>query len=198
VAWTVAHVGRPDQAELAVRATIEQLGALDVLVNNAGTNPYMGPLLGIDDVRLQKTFEINQASVVTWSRAAWAQWMSSHGGVILNIASIGGMLAEPGIGWYNATKAAVIHLTRQLAFELAPGVRVNGLAPGIVRTELARGLWEDNEERLARAIPLGRIGEVDDLAPIALLLVSDAATWITGQTFVIDGGSMVRPSGAVV
>jgi NAD(P)-dependent dehydrogenase (short-subunit alcohol dehydrogenase family) len=158
----------------------------------------MGPLVEIDDVRLQKTYEINQASVVTWTRAAWSQWMATHGGVILNVASVGGLLAEPGIGWYNATKAAVIHLTRQLAFELAPTVRVNGLAPGLVRTELARGLWEGNEERLAKRIPMRRIGEVDDLAPIALLLCSDAASWITGQTFVVDGGSMIRPSGAVV
>jgi len=197
VAWTVGHVGRTEAAEAAVAATIARFGSLDVLVNNAGTNPYMGPLLGIDDVRLQKTFEINQASVVTWSRAAWHQWMADHGGAILNVASIGGLGAEPGIGWYNATKAAVIHLTRQLALELAPTVRVNGLAPGLVRTELARGLWENNEERIARNLPLGRIGEVDDVAPIALLLVSDAASWITGQTVVVDGGTTTRSSGGV-
>ena len=193
----MAHVGRPAEAEAAVAATLERFGALDVLVNNAGTNPYFGPLLGIDDVRLQKTFEINQASIVTWSRAAWNQWMSTHGGAILNVASIGGLGAEPGIGWYNATKAAVIHLTRQLAFELAPTVRVNGIAPGLVRTELARGLWEGNEERIAKSLPLGRIGEVDDVAPIALLLVSDAASWITGQTIVVDGGTTTRSSGGV-
>ncbi|HEV3213680.1 MAG TPA: SDR family oxidoreductase [Acidimicrobiales bacterium] len=198
VAWTVGHVGRPEAAEAAVAATIERFGSLDVLVNNAGTNPYMGPLLGIDDVRLQKTYEINQASVVTWSRAAWHQWMAQHGGAILNVASIGGLGAEPRIGWYNATKAAVIHLTRQLALELAPTVRVNGLAPGLVRTELARGLWEGNEERIAKTLPLGRIGEVDDVAPMALLLVSDAASWITGQTVVVDGGTTTRSSGGVV
>jgi len=197
VAWTVGHVGRTADGEAAVAATIERFGALDVLVNNAGTNPYFGPLVEIDDVRLQKTYEINQASVVTWSRAAWGQWMSEHGGAILNVASIGGLVAEPGIGWYNATKAAVIHLTRQLALELAPKVRVNGIAPGLVRTELARGLWEGNEERIARTLPLGRIGEVDDVAPIALLLVSDAASWITGQTVVVDGGTTTRLSGGV-
>jgi NAD(P)-dependent dehydrogenase (short-subunit alcohol dehydrogenase family) len=195
--WTVAHVGRPAQADDAVRATIERFGSLDVLVNNAATNPYMGPLLEIDDARLQKTFEINQASVVTWSRAAWSQWLSSHGGAILNIASIGGLGPEPSIGWYNVTKAAVVHLTRQLAYELAPTVRVNGIAPGLVRTELARGLWEHNEERIARHVPLRRIGEVDDIAPLALLLVSDAGSWITGQTIVIDGGTTNQPSGGV-
>jgi NAD(P)-dependent dehydrogenase (short-subunit alcohol dehydrogenase family) len=195
--WTVAHVGRPAQADAAVAATIARFGSLDVLVNNAATNPYAGPLLEIDDVRLQKTFEINQASVVTWSRAAWAQWLSSHGGAILNIASIGGLGPEPMIGWYNVTKAAVVHLTKQLAFELAPTVRVNGIAPGLVRTELARGLWEGNEERIERHIPLRRIGEVDDIAPLALLLVSDAGSWITGQTMVIDGGTTTQPSGGV-
>ncbi len=198
VAVTVAHVGRAAEAEAAVAATLGRFGALDVLVNNAGTNPYFGPLLGIDDARLQKTYEINQASIVTWSRAAWNQRMSTHGGAILNVASIGGLGAEPGIGWYNATKAAVIHLTRQLALELAPTVRVNGIAPGLVRTELARGLWESNEERIAATLPLGRIGEVDDVAPMALLLVSDAASWITGQTIVIDGGTTTRSSGGVV
>ncbi|HUD69114.1 MAG TPA: SDR family oxidoreductase [Acidimicrobiales bacterium] len=195
--WTVAHVGRPAQADAAVAATIERFGSLDVLVNNAATNPYMGPLLEIDDARLQKTFEINQASVVTWSRAAWSQWLSTHGGAILNIASIGGLGPEPMIGWYNVTKAAVVHLTRQLAYELAPTVRVNGIAPGLVRTELARGLWEHNEERFARHIPLRRIGEVGDIAPLALLLVSDAGSWITGQTIVIDGGTTTQPSGGV-
>jgi NAD(P)-dependent dehydrogenase (short-subunit alcohol dehydrogenase family) len=197
VDWTVAHVGRTEQAEAAVTATIERFGRLDVLVNNAGTNPHFGPLLDIDDVRLQKTFEINQASIVTWSRAAWHQWLSAHGGTILNVASIGGLATGIGMGWYNATKAAVIHLTRQLAAELAPTVRVNGLAPGLVRTELARGLWEGNEERINRSQPLGRIGEVDDVAPIALLLVSDAASWITGQTFVVDGGAMLRGAGGI-
>jgi NAD(P)-dependent dehydrogenase (short-subunit alcohol dehydrogenase family) len=195
--WTVAHVGRSEQADAAVAATVERFGAVDVLVNNAGTNPYMGPLLDIDDVRLQKTFEINQASIVTWSRAAWHQWMGEHGGAVLNVASIGGLGAEPGIGWYNATKAAVIHLTRQLAFELAPRVRVNGLAPGLVRTELARGLWEGNEARIAERLPLRRIGEVDDVAPIGLFLVSDAASWITGQTIVVDGGTTTRSSGGI-
>jgi NAD(P)-dependent dehydrogenase (short-subunit alcohol dehydrogenase family) len=197
VAWTVGHVGRSEQADAAVAATIERFGAVDVLVNNAGTNPYMGPLLGIDDVRLQKTYEINQASVVTWSRAAWSQWMQAHGGCILNIASIGGLGPEPQIGWYNATKAAVIHLTRQLAYELAPTVRVNGIAPGLVRTELARGLWEHHEERVAEHIPLRRIGEVTDIAPVALLLVSDASSWITGQVIVVDGGTTAQPSGGV-
>jgi NAD(P)-dependent dehydrogenase (short-subunit alcohol dehydrogenase family) len=197
VDWTVAHVGRPEQAGAAVAATIERFGTLDALVNNAGTNPYMGPLVEIDDARMQKTVEVNQLSVLVWSRAAWTGWMRDNGGVILNIASIGGLTVEPGIGWYNVTKAAVIHLTRQLSWELAPRVRVNAIAPGVVRTELSRALWENTENLVAAHIPLRRIGEVDDIAPLALLLLSDAGSWITGQTVVIDGGTSNQPSGGV-
>jgi NAD(P)-dependent dehydrogenase (short-subunit alcohol dehydrogenase family) len=154
-------------------------------------------MIEIDDVRMHKTVEINQSSIVVWTRAAWRAWMHEHGGTVLNIASIGGLGVEPGIGWYNVTKAAVIHTTRQFAVELAPGVRVNGIAPGVVRTELARGLWEGREDVLAANIPLKRIGEVEDIAPLALLLLSDASSWITGQTFVVDGGTINQPSGGV-
>ena len=104
---------------------------------------------------------------------------------------------ESDIGWYNVTKAAVIHLTRQLSFELAPTVRVNAIAPGVVRTELARALWENREDQLSAHIPLGRIGEVTDVAPMAMLLLSSAGSWITGQTIVIDGGTSNQPSGGV-
>jgi NAD(P)-dependent dehydrogenase (short-subunit alcohol dehydrogenase family) len=123
--------------------------------------------------------------------------MARRGGSILNIASVGGLGPEPGIGWYNVTKAAVIHITRQLAYELAPGVRVNGLAPGLVKTAFARALWEGREEALAAHIPLRRIGEPDDIAAAALFLSSDAASWITGQTLVVDGGTTNQPSGGV-
>jgi NAD(P)-dependent dehydrogenase (short-subunit alcohol dehydrogenase family) len=110
---------------------------------------------------------------------------------------VGGLGPEPSIGWYNVTKAAVIHLTKQFAFELAPTVRVNAIAPGLVRTDLARGLWEQNEERIARHIPMKRLGEVEDIAAMALMLVSDASSWISGQTIVIDGGTTNQPSGGV-
>jgi NAD(P)-dependent dehydrogenase (short-subunit alcohol dehydrogenase family) len=197
VDWTVAHVGSTGQANAAVAATMERFGALDALVNNAGTNPYLGPLMEIDDARMQKTVDVNQSSVLVWSRAAWVASMRDNGGVILNIASIGGLGVEPGIGWYNVTKAAVIHLTRQLSFELAPMVRVNAIAPGVVRTELARAIWENREDQVSAHIPLGRIGEVQDIAPMAVLLLSDAGSWITGQTIVIDGGTSNQPSGGV-
>jgi NAD(P)-dependent dehydrogenase (short-subunit alcohol dehydrogenase family) len=193
----VAHVGSRDDADRLVAETIQKFGRLDILVNNAGTNPYFGPLVDIDDARMQKTYEVNQASIVTHTAAAWHQWMAENGGVVLNIASVGGLGPEPGIGWYNVTKAAVIYLTKQFAMELAPGVRVNAIAPGLVRTELARGLWEEHEEAVARNIPLGRLGEPEDVASVALMLVSDASSWLTGQTIVVDGGTTNQRSGGV-
>lgn len=196
VAAIAAHVGYRSAAERLVAETVDRFGALDILVNNAGTNPYFGPLVDIDDGLMQKTYEVNQASIVTHTSAAWHAWMRDHGGVVLNIASVGGLVPETGIGWYNVTKAAVIHLTKQFAWELAPGVRVNAIAPGLVRTELARKLWE-HEDLVASHIPLHRIGEPDDIALLALTLVSDESSWITGQTVVVDGGTTNRPSGGV-
>jgi NAD(P)-dependent dehydrogenase (short-subunit alcohol dehydrogenase family) len=197
VATVVAHVGRPDQAVSAVAQTIEHFGTCDILVNNAGTNPYFGPMVDISVEAMQKTYEINQASILTFTQAAWHQYMKEHGGSILNIASIGGLGPEPGIGWYNVSKAAVIHTTSQLAYELAPTVRVNAIAPGLVKTDLARALWEGREEAVAKRIPLRRLGEVDDIAAMALFLSSSAASWITGQTIVIDGGTTNQPTGGV-
>lgn len=197
VAWFAAHAGDPEQAEACVTATVERFGGLDILVNNAATNPYYGPMIDLDRARAVKTFEVNQLGVLAWSQAAWRAAMSRHGGCMVNVASVGGLGPEPGIGWYNVTKAAVIHITRQLSYELAPGVRVNALAPGLVTTDLARALWEGREERIAGQIPLRRLGKPDDIAGAALFLASDAASWITGQVLVVDGGTTTRPTGGV-
>jgi NAD(P)-dependent dehydrogenase (short-subunit alcohol dehydrogenase family) len=193
----VAHVGRSLDAQRAIDETISMFGRLDILVNNAATNPYFGPLVDISDELMAKTYEVNQASVLFHVRAAWHAWMREHGGVICNVASIGGLGPEPGIGWYNITKAAVIHMTKQLSFELAPHVRVNAVAPGLVRTELARGLWETREQEIATHIPLRRLGEPDDIASVILMLCSDASSWLTGQTIVVDGGTITQPTGGV-
>lgn len=197
VSWEAAHVARQEDAQRAVDVCLERYGRVDVLVNNAATNPYFGPMLEIDEVRMTKTYEINQASVLHWCRAVWDSWMAMNGGAILNIASIGGLGPEPGIGWYNVTKAAVIHTTSQLAFELAPRVRVNAIAPGLVKTDFARTLWEEHEAAISASLPLRRLGESDDIATASLFLLSDAASWITGQTLVVDGGTTNQPTGGV-
>ncbi|MHB1585421.1 MAG: SDR family oxidoreductase [Acidimicrobiales bacterium] len=197
VAWFAANAGEPDQAAACVAATVERFGAVDILVNNAATNPHMGPMIEIDGPRAAKTVQVNQLGVLLWSQAVWRAGMAERGGSILNVASVGGLHPEPGIGWYNVTKAAVVHITRQLAYELGPGVRVNALAPGLVKTDFARGLWEGREELIARRLPLRRLGEPDDIAAAAVFLCSDAASWVTGHVFTVDGGASVQPSGGV-
>ena len=194
VEWYAANVGEPDAAAACVAATVERLGGLDILVNNAATNPYMGPMIGIDISRADKTVQVNQRGVLVWTQEAWKTAMEERGGNVINIASVGGLGVEPFIGYYNVTKAAVIHLTRQLANELAPGVRVNCIAPGLVKTYFARALWESNEEAVARRLPLKRLGVPEDIAGTAVFLASDASAWMTGQTLVVDGGSTVATS----
>jgi NAD(P)-dependent dehydrogenase (short-subunit alcohol dehydrogenase family) len=189
-----AHVADADAALAVVQRTVAELGSLDVLVNNAGTNPYFGPLVDLDLPRAEKIVQVNQWAPVLWTQLAWKHWMAENGGAVVNVSSVGGVLTEPGIGWYNATKAALMHLTRQLATELAPGVRVNAVAPGVVRTHLARALWENYEPQLEAALPLGRIGEPDDIADVVVFLAGRGARWMTGQTLVVDGGTVVRQS----
>jgi NAD(P)-dependent dehydrogenase (short-subunit alcohol dehydrogenase family) len=123
-----------------------------------------------------------------WTALATKAWMGEHGGSVINTASLGGLVHEAGLGVYNTSKAALIYLTKQLALELSPKIRVNAVAPGVVRTRLAEALWKEHEQELAAAIALNRIGEPDDVAAAIVFLASDAAAWITGETMVIDGG----------
>jgi NAD(P)-dependent dehydrogenase (short-subunit alcohol dehydrogenase family) len=191
VAVFAANAGEPDQAEACVVATVERFGSVDILVNNAATNPYFGPTLEIDTGRFDKTVAVNWRGPLVWTQAAWRASMSDQGGAVLNIASVGGLSVETHIAVYNGTKAALLHLTRSLAAEMAPGVRVNALAPGLVKTDMARALWEPNEEAVARHMPLRRLGEPVDIANAAVFLCSDAASWITGATLVVDGGALL-------
>ena len=184
--------GDPAVIESAVEHCVSTLGALDILVNNAATNPFLGATVDLPGSALEKVLEVNVAGPVRWIQAAWRAWMAEHGGVVINMASIGGLRTSPGIGIYNVTKAALLHLTRQFAGELAPNVRVNAIAPGLVRTDMARALWEPNEDAANRMQPLGRIGEPQDIASAALYLASDASSWMTGETIVLDGGTLVR------
>jgi NAD(P)-dependent dehydrogenase (short-subunit alcohol dehydrogenase family) len=189
-----ANVGDVDSAVAAVAATVERFGGLHILVNNAATNPYFGPSLGVDPARYDKTFQVNLRGPVFWCQAAWEAAMKDTPGVIVNIASVGGLRAEAGLGIYNVTKAALIHLTRQLAGELGP-TRVVGVAPGLIDTDFSSYLVENFGERLAGQLPLKRLGQPEDVANLVAFLASDAASWITGDTYVIDGGAGVRSIG---
>lgn len=183
-----------DQVEAAVRATIDRFGSCDILVNNAGTNPIAGNIIDVDMGAVDKVWAVNQRGALLFAREVWDQWMRDHGGVIVNMASVGGLEPGPLLGAYNVSKAALIFLTRQLAYEMAPGVRVNAVAPGIVKTRFSRLLWEMNEQGAAALHPLGRLGEVEDVASAVVFLASDAASWITGVTLPVDGGvTTARP-----
>jgi len=195
VAVFAAHAGDPEQAEACVAATLEHFGGLDILVNNAGTNPYYGPAMGIDLPRYDKTFEVNLRGPLVWTQLAWRAAMAERGGCVINVASIGGLGTPEDVPIYATTKAGLIHLTKALALELAPGVRVNALAPGIVKTHLARALWEGKEREVASRVPLGRLGEPEDIAAAAVFLASPAASWITGEVMVVDGGQLLKGLG---
>ena len=191
VATFAANAGDPEQAAACVDATVERFGRVDILVNNAATNPYMGPAIDIDLPRYDKTFDVNLRGPLVWTQLVHKASMAEHGGSVINIASVGGLSVEPSIGVYNTTKAGLIYLTKTLAAELGPGVRVNAIAPGLVKTDFARALWEQHEEALGRRLPLKRLGEPEDIAGAALFLASDLSQWMTGQTLVVDGGALV-------
>lgn len=189
-----AHAGKLDDAKACVTATIERFGGLDILVNNAATNPHYGATLDVEPSAFDKTFEVNLRGPLFWSKLAHQSAFAAQPGVIVNIASVGGLRTEFGLGVYNLTKAALIHLTRQLAGEIGP-TRVVGIAPGLVRTDFAKVLIDNFGERLEQSMPVGRLGEPEDIANLAVFLASERASWITGETFVIDGGAGVRTGG---
>jgi NAD(P)-dependent dehydrogenase (short-subunit alcohol dehydrogenase family) len=186
-----AHAVDEDAARHCVDLTLDRFGSIDILVNNAGTNPAYGPLIDQDHARFAKIFDVNLWAPLLWTSLAAKAWMREHGGAIVNTASIGGMHQAPNMGMYNATKAALIHVTKQLALELSPRVRVNAIAPGVVRTKLAEALWKDDEDAVSGGTALGRIGEPPDVAAAVAFLVSDESSWITGETLVLDGGRLL-------
>jgi NAD(P)-dependent dehydrogenase (short-subunit alcohol dehydrogenase family) len=190
VATFAANAGEPDQAAACVAATVDQLGALDILVNNAATNPSMGATTDAELPAWDKTFQVNVRGTFVWTQLAWRAWMRDHGGSVINLSSIGGLRGDAAIGVYNTTKAAIVHLTKILAVELGPGVRVNCIAPGLVKTDFARALWEPAGDAVAAGLPLRRLGEPDDIAGAARFLAGPGAAWITGHTLVVDGGAL--------
>ena len=185
-----AHAGRPEDLDRLVKSVMERFSHIDILVNNAATNPSFGPVLGAELSAWDKTFEVNLRGVFILTKLVYEAWMQEHGGVVVNIASVGGLRPGLGLGIYNVTKAGVIMLTRQLARELGGKVRVNAIAPGLVKTRFAEALWgnEDILERVIASNPMGRIGLPDEIAGAVVFLASNAASYINGEVIVIDGG----------
>jgi NAD(P)-dependent dehydrogenase (short-subunit alcohol dehydrogenase family) len=189
--FEAGHIGRDEDVERVIEATMNRLGRIDILVNNAATNPYAGLTIDIDRARWDKTFEINLTAPLFWTQRVWNRWMNKEGGSIVNISSVGGYSTSPILGVYDVTKAALIHLTKQLAAELGPKVRVNAVAPGLVKTDFAKALWEEGKgDQVAKAYPLERLGEPEDVAAVALFFAAETGRWITGQTWVLDGGGL--------
>ncbi|MFG2502744.1 SDR family oxidoreductase [Streptomyces sp. NPDC048441] len=191
----VADSGR---AEACVALAVREFGRLDVLVNNAATNAPYGALMDVDLTRWRDAFTVNVEAALRLTQLAWRAWMGEHGGSVVNICTEGASHVGPNVGAYGTSKAALLHLTAQLAGELAPLVRVNSVSPGLVRTEMARFVWDGAEERLAASLPLGRMGEPEDVARAVAWLVSDAAEWVTGADLLVDGGTRVRAAASGV
>jgi NAD(P)-dependent dehydrogenase (short-subunit alcohol dehydrogenase family) len=183
-------------AEQAVAATVERFGSVDILVNNAGTNPAAGMLMEVDLGALDKTWAVNMRAPLLWVRAAHHVWMDENGGSVVNVASVAGMRPSPFMGAYNISKAGLIHMTKQLAMELAPKTRVNAVAPGVVKTRLAGALLVD-EALTARMHPLERVGEPEDVARLITFLASDASSWMTGAIIPVDGGVIGASSSGI-
>lgn len=194
----LAVAGRADdtehQADAAAR-TVREFGRLDVLVNNTGINPVYGRIVDIDEAAARKIMDVNVLAALSWTRTALAAGLGSDGaGAVVNVASVAGLAPSPGIGYYGVSKSALLGLTMQLAAELSPGVRVNAVAPAVVKTRFAAALYEADEAAAAAGYPLGRLGEPADIGAAVAFLASADAAWITGQTLVVDGGLSLRAS----
>jgi 3-oxoacyl-[acyl-carrier protein] reductase len=182
------HAADPaHQAEVVARA-IEAFGGADFLVNNTGINPAYGPLVELDLDAARKLVDVNCIAALSWVQQVYRAWMREHGGAVLNVSSVAGVTPAPGIAFYGASKAMLISLTQSLAVELGPAIRVNAVAPAVVKTRFATALYEGREEQVAAQYPLKRLGEPQDVGGVAAFLLSADASWVTGQVVVVDGG----------
>ncbi len=182
------NAGDPEHRATAVRTAIEEFGSCDYVVSNVGINPVFGRVIDTDLDAARKIFDVNYVGALGFVQQGYHQWLGEHGGAVLFVASVAGLRSAGGIGVYGSSKAALLHLTTHLGVELGPNVRVNALAPAVVKTQFATALYEGREQEVAAHYPAGRLGVPEDIASAAAFLLSDEASWMTGQTMVIDGG----------
>lgn len=182
------NAGDPEHRAAAVRSAIDSFGSCDYVVSNVGINPIFGRVIDTDLEAARKIFDVNYIGALGFVQEGYHQWMGRNGGAALFVASVAGMRSAGGIGVYGSSKAALFHLTSHLGVELGPEVRVNAIAPAVVKTKFATTLFEGREEEVVARYPAGRLGVPEDIASAAAFLLSDDASWITGQTLVIDGG----------
>jgi NAD(P)-dependent dehydrogenase (short-subunit alcohol dehydrogenase family) len=193
-----AHMGEPKSSEALVKLAVDLYGGLDIVVNNAATNPHFGPLLTSEESMWDKTIDVNLRGYFRLIRDAVPPMIERGGGKIVNVASIAGIMPSPGMGLYGITKAAVIMMTRTLAVELAPhNIQVNAIAPGFIKTRFSQAIWgnEQINERVIASTPAGRIASVEEITGIALYLASKASDFTTGQAIVVDGGLTLSAGG---
>ena len=186
------NAGDGEHQQEVIDRVIGQWGRLDLLVNNTGINPAYGPLTDLDLDAARKIMDVNVVAALSWVQRAYAAWMRDNGGAIVNVASVAGRRPAPGIAFYGVSKAALIHLTEELAVELGPTIRVNAVAPAVVKTKFATALYEGREEEVSAAYPLRRLGVPEDIGSVVAFLLSADAGWMTGQTLTIDGGVLLR------
>ena len=178
----------PEHQAEVVRTAVDTFGGLDFLVNNAGINPAYGPLVDLDLDAARKIVEVNCIAAISWLQQAHRAWMKEHGGAIVNVSSLSSVRTAPNIGFYGASKAMLNSLTSLMAHELGPDIRVNGVAPAVVKTRFATALYEGREDEVSQVYPLKRLGVPDDIGSVVAFLLSEDAAWMTGQTLVVDGG----------
>jgi NAD(P)-dependent dehydrogenase (short-subunit alcohol dehydrogenase family) len=189
-----ASIGSKEQLQALVDRTRAELGPIGILVCNAASNPYYGPMSGISDEQFRKVLENNILANHWLIQKVVPDMIKARDGAIVVVSSIAGLRGSESLGAYGISKAADMQLVRTLAVELGPhNVRVNGLAPGVIRTDFARALWEDPtiEARVTQRCPLRRFGDPDDVAGLAVCLAGPAGRFVTGQTLVVDGGDTV-------
>jgi NAD(P)-dependent dehydrogenase (short-subunit alcohol dehydrogenase family) len=186
------NAGDPEHRAEAVRTAVDTFGSLDCLVGNVGINPVFGPLMDAPLDAFRKILDTNVVSSLGLVQEAWRAWMSEHGGSVLIVASVAGLKSSEGIAAYGVSKAALVNLTTQLAVELGPKVRVNAVAPAVVKTRFAEALFTGREDSLSKQYPVGRLGTPEDIGEAAAYLLGDGAGWVTGQTLVLDGGALSR------